>query len=147
MSDIPYKQEMNPKTKAIAIIIVLMIIGMAVGLIIVRGSINYAKTKTKDVNQRVVNLFWTVYTISTIIICINILFLIGLFCIYVQTFRKTKSSFMFGLIIFIGVLFVQSFLSLPIFPASMGESLTLFGILPNMFETIALVILLYLSME
>jgi hypothetical protein len=54
---------------------------------------------------------------------------------------------MLGLLLFIGVLFVQSVLSLIIFPLSLGENLSLYEILPNMLESIALVILLYLSME
>ena len=147
MSDIPYKNEMDPKTKAIAIIILLLIVGMIVGLAVSRGGMNYAKRQNPDINQRVLSLIGTLYTISISIFCINISLLLGLLWIYADSFRKTKSSFMLGLLLFIGVLFVQSILSLILFPLSLGENLSLYGILPNMFETIALTILLYLSME
>lgn len=147
MSDIPYKNKIDPKTKAIAIIIVLLIVGMVVGLVISRVSMNYAREKNQGANQRVLNLIGTLYTLSMSILCINIALLSGLFWIYVDSFRKTKSSFMLGLLLFIGVLFVQSILSLILFPISLGENLSLYGILPNMFETLALIILLYLSME
>lgn len=147
MSDIPYKNKIDPKTKAIAIIIVLLIVGMFVGLVISRASMNYAREQNQDANQRVLNLIGTLYALSMSILCINIALLSGLFWIYVDSFRKTKSSFMLGLLLFIGVLFVQSILSLILFPISLGENLSLFGILPNMFETLALIILLYLSME
>lgn len=147
MSDIPYKNKIDPKTKAIAIIIVLLIVGMFVGLVISRASMNYAREQNQDANQRVLNLIGTLYALSMSILCINIALLSGLFWIYVDSFRKTKSSFMLGLLLFIGVLFVQSILSLILFPISLGENLSLYGILPNMFETLALIILLYLSME
>ena len=147
MSDIPYKNKMDPKTKAIAIIILLLIVGMIVGLAVSQGSMNYAKRQNPDINQRVLSLIGTLYTISISIFCINISLLLGLLWIYADSFRKTKSSFMLGLLLFIGVLFVQSILSLILFPLSLGENLSLYGILPNMFETIALTILLYLSME
>lgn len=147
MSDIPYKNKIDPKTKAIAIIIVLLIVGMVVGLVISRVSMNYAREKNQGANQRVLNLIGTLYALSMSILCINIALLSGLFWIYVDSFRRTKSSFMLGLLLFIGVLFVQSILSLILFPISLGENLSLYGILPNMFETLALIILLYLSME
>ena len=147
MSDIPYKNKIDPKTKAIAIIIVLLIVGMIVGLVISRVSMDYAREKNQGANQRVLNLIGTLYALSMSILCINIALLSGLFWIYVDSFRKTKSSFMLGLLLFIGVLFVQSILSLILFPISLGENLSLYGILPNMFETLALIILLYLSME
>ncbi len=147
MSDIPYKKQMDPKAKAIAIIIVLLIVGMIVGLVISRVSMNYAREKYQGANQRVLNLIGTLYTLSMSILCINIALLLGLFWIYADSLRKTKSSFMLGLLLFIGVLFVQSILSLILFPVSLGENLSLYGILPNMFETLALIILLYLSME
>lgn len=147
MSDIPYKKQMDPKAKAIAIIIALLIVGLIVGLVISRVSMNYAREKYQGVNQRVLNLIGTLYALSMSILCINIALLLGLFWIYADSFRKTKSSFMLGLLLFIGVLFVQSILSLILFPVSLVENLSLYGILPNMFETLALIILLYLSME
>ena len=115
MSDIPYKKQMDPKAKAIAIIIVLLIVGMIVGLVISRVSMNYAREKYQGANQRVLNLIGTLYALSMSILCINIALLLGLFWIYADSLRKTKSSFMLGLLLFIGVLLVQSILSLILF--------------------------------
>jgi len=148
MNEIPIGKKMDPKIKAIAIIVILLVIGMVAGLVLSKVSIAYAKERRGiDTSQKGFGLVATLYTLSTIIICVNISFLIGLLWIYISSFRSTKSSFMFGLMIFIGALLVQSLFSLPIIPAALGESLSLFGVLPNFFETIALVILLYLSME
>jgi hypothetical protein len=66
---------------------------------------------------------------------------------YVDSFRKTKSNFMLGLILFLGVLFLQALLSLPPLQLALGQSvfdIGIFNILPNLFETIALIILFYL---
>ena len=156
MSDIPYKKEIDPKTKAMAVIIVLLCVGLVVGLVVSKVSIDYASGKVSarygdnPKLQLLINAFVDMYTLGTTIICINIFLLLGLLFIYADSFRKTKSSFILGLLLFVGVLFVQSVVSLPILQSVLGVgwySPSLFGILPNMFETIALIILLYLSME
>jgi hypothetical protein len=158
MKDIPYVKEMDPKTKAIAIIIVLLCVGLIVGGVISKISIDYAERTIlekwgEDITprvQRLIDALKDMYTLGTIIICTNIFLLLGLLFIYGNTLRKTKSSFIFGLLLFIGILFIQSIISLPILHATLGYlwySVSLFGVLPNMFETIALIILLYLSME
>ena len=154
MSDIPYKNKMDPKTKAIAIIIVLLIAGLAVGLVLSKVSVDYASRRAGERYknpqlQMLIRAFTDMYTLGTTIICINIFLLLGLLSIYADSFRKTKSSFIFGLLLFISVLFVQSIISLPILQSVLGQTYipSLAGVLPNIFETIALTILLYLSME
>ncbi|HID25073.1 MAG TPA: hypothetical protein EYP23_01220 [Thermoplasmata archaeon] len=90
------------------------------------------------------------YTLATVIICMNLMLLLGLLGAYIQSYRETKSSFLLGLTMFLSVLVVQSILSLPIIHVSVGIILyqsNLFTILPNLFEMIALIILFYLSME
>jgi len=153
MSDIPYKKELDPKTKAIAVIVVLLIVGMIFGFIISQLSLGYVGKyidRLKNESPMIARYITDMYTLGTIFICTNIFLLLGLLGIYVDSFRKLKSSFIFGLILFIGVLLVQSIISLPILHFTVGYSSynpSLFGILPNIFETLALVILLYLSME
>jgi hypothetical protein len=159
MNDIPYNKKMGPKTKAIAILLVLLIIGLVIGFAIARISLNYAERKLNEKTgggpqfQRFIQAFGDMYTLGTIFICINILLLLGLLYVYLDAFRKTSSSFMFGLLLFIGVLFVQSILSLPVLQAALGNTgyalsnTKLLEVLPNMFETLALIILFYLSME
>lgn len=148
MSEIPYTKKVDPKTKAIVLILVLLLIGAAVGFVLARGSLRIAYKRN---NERIPEgsrvYLETLFTLSMIIISMNITLILGLLAVYIHTFKQTRSSFLLGLIVFIGVLLIQSILSLPIFPTALLESITLFGILPNMFETIALVILFYLSME
>jgi competence protein ComGC len=155
MSDIPYTKEINPKTKAIGMIIVLLVVGLIVGLIISTASVTYASTRIQQSGRQNLQRWFNaqqpdMYKLGTSIICMNIFLLLGLLSVYIRVFQTTKSSFMLGLLLFIGVLFVQSILSLPILHAALGfidYDIGLLGILANMFETLALVILLYLSME
>ncbi|MBN2066730.1 MAG: hypothetical protein JW771_08005 [Candidatus Thermoplasmatota archaeon] len=153
MSEIPYKQTMDPKTKAIATIVVLLVIGTIVGLVISYISTEYVGQRVENLNrnlQQYIQALRDMYMLHTTIICINIFLLLGLVGIYTDTFRKTKSSFIFGLLLFVSVLLVQAIISFPVLQASLGFLRyipSLFEILPNLFETIALIILLYLSME
>jgi len=147
------KSKMDPKTKAIVILFVLLLIGAIIGFAVSKISLDYIYENSKDKlgpnvrASRAWQMYSDIYTLGTIIICMNLLLLIGLLGSYVDSFRKTKSSFMLGLVLFLGVLFVQSVLSLPIFSISYGHQISLINILPNIFETIALLILFYLSME
>lgn len=73
-----------------------------------------------------------VYLISMIL---NMLLLLALLIIYLHSFRKTKSYFTLGLSFFIGVLLMQRMLFL------------FFPLIPQLFETLALAILIVLSLE
>jgi len=150
------KNTINPKIKAVSIIVLLLVIGLVVGLIISQISMNYASDrigrqhKDNDKLSLLIRSYADMYTLETTFICINIFLLFGLLFIYLDTLKKTQSTFMMGLLLFIGVLLVQSILSLPILQTSLSHGYhipTLISILPAMFETIALIILLYLSME
>ncbi|MEM0466524.1 MAG: hypothetical protein QXX20_02830 [Candidatus Thermoplasmatota archaeon] len=147
MIDIPYTKTLTPKTKAITYILILLLIGLLIGLILSSISFEYAKKRGKNFEERTTQILAKWYALNTVIICMNISLLLGLLIIYVDTFQKTHSSFMLGLLIFISVLLIQTILSLPIIHAALGEPIRLSGTLPNFFELLALTILLYLSME
>lgn len=73
--------------------------------------------------------------IGLISIVINIILLVILLFIYMRNFKSTKSNFMLGLSFFIGVLLMQKLI------------FYFFPIVPQVFETISLIILLILSIE
>ena len=73
--------------------------------------------------------------IGVISISLNIILLLMLLFLYLQSFRKTKSYFMIALSFFIGVLLVQKIMFF------------FFPLVTQVFETLALVILLMLSFE
>jgi len=142
----------NGKTKAIALVVVLLIVGTIIGFALSYASLKKGKELAEKrgqpfENKRLARIFIFRYTASVIIIItVNIFLLLGLFWVYANTYAKTKSSFMLGLLFFIGVLFIQSLLSLPILATLFGYTpygLGPFGVLPHL----ALVILLILSLE
>ncbi|RLF46810.1 MAG: hypothetical protein DRN29_04215 [Thermoplasmata archaeon] len=80
-------------------------------------------------------------TLFFIFVIINIFLLLALLILYLNSFVKTKSSFTLGLVFFIGVLLIQKILFF------IGLFLHSFLFFPPFFETLALVILLVLSLE
>ncbi len=76
--------------------------------------------------------FKLLYVISIIL---NIALLLTLLIIYLNSYLKTKSSFTLGLVFFIGVLFVQKIM------------IFFYPFVPHLFETLALAILLVLSVK
>jgi len=166
MKDNPYKNKINPKMKALIIILVLFIIGIIVGLIISNIGIILIKQTAEDLGidiggaaeQRLIRGYIWLVTI----ICIDAILLISLLWIYFDTYRKTKSSFILGLNFFIGILLIKSILSIAYLFTLFNDSIRLLpsvlitlgtsgfgalGFFINIFEIIAISILLYLSME
>jgi uncharacterized membrane protein (DUF485 family) len=167
MKDFPYKNTISPKSKALIVIASLIFIGIVVGFIFSTIGFNSIKDALQQSGYQVTDAqerrFSLLYTASMIINCVDIVLLIGMLWIYLDTYRKTKSSFMLGLTFFIGVLFTRSIVTLitvhslfteyvraiPLLTKALGigggfGSLSFFI---NVFEIIAISILLYLSME
>jgi hypothetical protein len=155
----------DPRIKAIIMLFILLIVGVIIGLIVSFGSLGILQRRIGDINtiRFIWGTFSTNFIFNTIIICMNLSLLFGLFWSYKKDFKKTQSPFLLGLILFIIVLFIQSFLSLPILNvlisvitigAKQGFANILltyqsaiFSIIAHFFETIALIILYHLSNE
>jgi hypothetical protein len=78
----------------------------------------------------------------------NIILLLVLLFIYVRNYRRIKSKFTLGLIIFALLLLTQAFFSHPLVPAIRGHhwpEMGVFTVLPDLFEFVALIALLYIS--
>ena len=79
----------------------------------------------------------------------NVMLLLCLLFIYAKSYNQIKSKFALGLIAFIVLLIVQAFTSIPFVHYMWGfrrmHALGLFVILPDVFEFVALLILLYIS--
>lgn len=166
MKDNPYKNEISPKMKILIKILSLFIIGIFIGLIISNIGIILLKQTAEDLNididsaavKRLINGYIWLVTIF----CIDAILLVSLLWIYFRTYRKTKSSFILGLNFFIGILLIKSVLSiaylfslynnsirqLPTVLTTLGTSgFGILGFFLNIFEIMAISILLYLSME
>ena len=167
MKDFPYKNTISPKAKVLIVIVSLIFIGIVVGFIFstigfnsIKDAIQQSGYQATDAQER---RFSLLYTVSMIINCVDIILLIGILWIYLDSYRKTKSSFMLGLTFFIGVLFTRSLVTLvtihslfieyvraiPVLTKAfvIGGGFGTFSFFLNIFEIIAICILLYISMD
>jgi hypothetical protein len=88
--------------------------------------------------------------IKGIITTINITLSVALMLIYVNIYRETKSEFTISLIIVTLALFLYALFSNPLLPMLFGYRLFGLGpftMLPDMFTTVALIVLLYVSLK
>ncbi len=70
--------------------------------------------------------------------------------LYVKVYRDTKSEFTMGLIIVMLALFIYALMANPLIPILFGYriiGLGMFSVLPDIFATIALSVLLYLGLK
>lgn len=157
-------KERTPQNNAIIMLFVYLMSGAIIGLFVSFGSLAILRNRAGIIAE--MNPFWDAFrfnfTLDTIIICMNIALLLGLLFAYRKDYKQTQSPFLLGLTIFLLVLFVQSVLSLPILnmlvsiieigrQGALNIFLTykssIFGIISHFFETMALMILFYLSRE
>jgi hypothetical protein len=88
------------------------------------------------------------YVAQTVVSTVNVSLLIFLLTTYVDIYRKTRSQFTFGLIIFSLVFLLRTLTANPLFMRAFGFAafgLGPFALVPELFECAALAILLYLS--
>ena len=90
------------------------------------------------------------YTIKTVISSVNMTLVIFLLGTYVSLYRKTKSEFVIGLIVFALILLLYTLVSNPIVIYLFGfqpYGLGPFAMLPDLFTSLALGVLLYLTLK
>ena len=90
------------------------------------------------------------YTVDAVVSTVNVTLSIFLLLIYVSIYRKTRSEFTIGLIIFSAVFLLNALASSPLFRGAFGFrpfGLGPFTMLPDLFTFGALLVLLYLSVR
>jgi hypothetical protein len=90
------------------------------------------------------------YIIQTVISAINMALIIVLLVTYTSMYSKTRSEFTLGLILFSGVLLLNSLTSNPLLHLLFGFrgfGIGPFAVLPDLFTMSALVVLLYLTFK
>jgi hypothetical protein len=90
------------------------------------------------------------YTAETVVSTVNVTLSIFLLFIYVNIYRKTRSEFTIGLMIFSTVFLLNALASNPLVIWAFGFrlfGLGPFALLPDLFTFGALAVLLYLSIE
>jgi hypothetical protein len=107
MKDMPFIKKINPKNVSILLLIILIVIGLFVGAILSAGSINRANQRVKDIDPDA-EVRPGLPFLGITLITINIFILFGLIYTHISIFKKTKSRFLIGLILFLIGLFVKS---------------------------------------
>lgn len=90
------------------------------------------------------------YIAQTVVSSVNVALLFYLLTTYIDIYRKIKSPFTFGLIVFSAVFLLRTLTANPLFMQIFGFmafGLGPFALLPELFEFLALVVLLYLSVK
>ena len=90
------------------------------------------------------------YTAKTVVSTVNVTLLIFLLFTYISIYRKTRSEFTIGLIIFSIVLLFYALSSNPLIHWTFGFrafGLGPFAMLPDLFTCVALAVLLYLTIK
>lgn len=90
------------------------------------------------------------YIAKAVVSTINITMLIFLLILYTDIYRKTRSEFTIGLVIFSATLLLYALVSNPIVISIFGYrifGLGPFALLPDLFTFAALIVLLYLSVK
>ncbi len=90
------------------------------------------------------------YVAQTVVSSVNVALLCYLLTTYIDIYRKIKSPFTFGLIVFSAVFLLRTLTANPLFMQVFGYvafGLGPFALLPELFEFLALVVLLYLSVK
>ena len=166
MKDVPIDKKISPRSKAVIILIGLFFIGIVLGIVFAQIGIGEAKEVLQELGIRLSGLqerqFTNIYTLFIVVLVLDLVLLVGLLWIYIDMYRKTKSSFMMGLTLFISVLLVRGLLTLfmlhalftrylrafPVIRELLGDSgFGTFSFFISIFEIIAVSILLYLTME
>jgi hypothetical protein len=96
------------------------------------------------------DLMGLLLTIKTVISFVNIVLILPLLGIYWDLYREVRSQFTIGLILVVFALLLYAITSNPLLHVFFGYSITgigPFAIIPDLFSTFALVVLLYLSTE
>jgi cytochrome bd-type quinol oxidase subunit 2 len=162
---------LSPRVKSLILILSLLILGLIIGIIISTISSPYvleqiegrpSKIPEFELTEEIKSQIVSSYSIITIILSINITILFGLLYSYIKTYRRTKSRYLVGFSIFIGVLLAKSTAFLTASTPLLSEYIraapgftgvirgSIFGpfaIYFTIFEIIAMCILLYLSTE
>lgn len=90
------------------------------------------------------------YAAAAVVSSLNIALLVFILITNADMFRKTRSKFTFGLLIFSTAFLIKDLTSNPLVIWVFGyrqEGLGPFALLPDLFELVVLVVLLYLSFE
>ncbi len=148
------KNRMNKNVRNGLILTTLIVVVVAVWAALWAASVSWfprypfeLRPPPPGTNRYDIQLF---YTVETVVSAVNVTLSTILLLMYVSIYRRTRSEFTIGLMIFSAVLLLHAFVSFPLLGRAFGfypYGLGPFAMLPDLFTCLALVVLLYLTFE
>ena len=140
----------NKKLKVLLPIIVIAIVVAIIGLVLASLILPPPETAPPPIPQPDRVLMDLFLKAKTMISLVNIVLIIAIISIYRSIYRQVKSQFTMGLIIVMLVLLMYAFTSNPLIQILFGyqaQGLGPFAMIPDVFATFALGLLLYISLD
>jgi hypothetical protein len=160
------KNKINPRLKAFVAIVVLIFLGIVIGYIVSQFSLDILLDEIDNlpvqIDQSRISRSIDYYTGAVIILTVELVLLLGVLYIYIDSYRETKSRFLIVLNLFIIALVVKSILSIvslhtvatdyiQVIPyvsrTFLTPGFTMISFVLTTFEIIAISILVYLSLD
>jgi len=147
------ENQMNKNLKIWLVLVILAVIAVAILAAIWAATTVYAprflprRLPPSEFIPGDIELF---YIARTVVSTINIALLVFLIATYVSIYMKTRSEFTIGLLIFAVVFLMKDLTASPFVIGAFGFGLFglgPFALLPDLFESMALSVLLYLSVK
>jgi hypothetical protein len=148
------KHEMNrnPRTWLLLVLLPILIVAAILAAIWAASTLWYPRLPWQP-PEHPPYIPWDIeffYIAKTVISTINAIILVFLIFVYIDIYRKTRSEFTVGLVIFSATLLLYALTSNPIVIRAFGFrlfGLGPFALLPDLFTLAALIVLLYLSIK
>lgn len=143
--------EMNNRKLAVILpVLVIAIVVAVIGLVLASLMLPPPETTPPPIPQpdRVLMDFFL--KVKTMISLVNIVFILALMLIYRGIYRQVKSQFTIGLIVVMLVLLMYALTSNPLIQILFGyqaQGLGPFAMIPDIFATFGLGLLLYISLD
>ncbi|MEM3774930.1 MAG: hypothetical protein QXU45_08680 [Candidatus Bathyarchaeia archaeon] len=143
----------NPRTWLLLTLLPILLVAAILAAIWATSTFWYPRRPWQPPEFPPYEIPWDIeffYIAKTVISTINVIILIFLVFVYIDIYRKTRSEFTIGLIIFSVILLLYALTSNPIVIRAFGFrlfGLGPFALMPDLFTFAALIILLYLSIK
>lgn len=140
----------NKKLSVILPVVVIAVVVAVIGLMLVSFILRSPETAPPPIPHPDRVLMDTFLKVKTMVSLVNVVLIIALIAIYRSIYRQVKSQFTMGLIIVMLVLLMYALTSNPIVQVLFGyqaQGLGPFAMIPDVFTTFALGLLLYISLD
>ncbi len=107
MPHIPFMQQISPKKVTFLFLMTLILLGFILGAVLSAGSIYRANQRVQELDPDArVQIGFPFFGMT--LVTVNIFIVLGLLYTHVSIYKKTKSSFLIGLLLFLVALLVKS---------------------------------------